>query len=66
MSRKKILLTGGNGFIGKNILEILSTKYEIIAPKREELELALGEILSSGGGIPLDFGRLVPTNGEKK
>lgn len=37
---KKILLTGGNGFIGKNILEsFLSEKYEIIAPKSSELNL---------------------------
>jgi UDP-glucose 4-epimerase len=37
---KKILLTGGNGFIGKNILEsFLSEKYEIIAPGSFELNL---------------------------
>jgi GDP-L-fucose synthase len=35
----KILLTGGNGFIGKNILEILKDKYEILAPRRSELNL---------------------------
>lgn len=38
---KKILLTGGNGFIGKNILEsFLAQKYEIIAPRSFELNLA--------------------------
>jgi len=36
----KILLTGGSGFIGKNILEsYLSEKYEIIAPRSSELNL---------------------------
>ena len=38
--RKKILLTGGNGFIGRNIQEsFLSQKYEIIAPRSYELNL---------------------------
>lgn len=37
---KKILLTGGNGFIGKNIQEsFLAEKYEIIAPRSFELNL---------------------------
>lgn len=37
---KKILLTGGNGFIGKNIQEsFLAQKYEIIAPRSFELNL---------------------------
>ena len=38
---KKILLTGGNGFIGKNIQEsFLAEKYELIAPRSFELNLA--------------------------
>lgn len=38
--RKTILLTGGNGFIGKNIQEsFLSEKYEIVAPRSFELNL---------------------------
>lgn len=38
--RKRILLTGGNGFIGKNIQEsFLGEKYEIIAPRSFELNL---------------------------
>ena len=38
--KKKILLTGGSGFVGKNILEsYLAEKYEIIAPPRTELNL---------------------------
>lgn len=39
-SPKRILLTGGNGFIGKNIQEsFLGEKYEIIAPRSFELNL---------------------------
>lgn len=38
--QKKILLTGGTGFVGRNILESsLAEKYLIIAPKRAELDL---------------------------
>ena len=37
---KNILLTGGSGFIGKNIREsFLAEKYNIIAPRHAELEL---------------------------
>ncbi len=37
---KNILLTGGSGFIGRNILEsFLAEKYRIIAPRHSELEL---------------------------
>lgn len=35
----KIFLTGGGGFIGRNIFEQLSHQYEILAPKHSELEL---------------------------
>lgn len=35
----KILLTGGSGFIGKNILENLGGKYSITAPSRRELDI---------------------------
>lgn len=39
--KKSILLTGGNGFIGKNIREsFLADKYEIIAPRSFELNVA--------------------------
>lgn len=39
-NKKKILLTGGSGFIGKNILEsYLSQKYEITSPTSRELNL---------------------------
>lgn len=37
----KVLLTGGSGFIGRNILEsFLAKKYEIIAPSSKELNLS--------------------------
>jgi GDP-L-fucose synthase len=40
MEKKIILLTGSNGFIGKNIKEsYLSKKYEILAPNSSELNL---------------------------
>ncbi|MFA6486008.1 MAG: NAD(P)-dependent oxidoreductase [Candidatus Magasanikbacteria bacterium] len=37
--KKKIFLTGGGGFVGKNILEQLGDKYEFIAPRSSELDL---------------------------
>ncbi len=36
---QKILLTGGSGFIGRNIVEQLGRKYTILAPSHHELEL---------------------------
>jgi GDP-L-fucose synthase len=35
----KILLTGGSGFIGRNIIESLKNKYDLFYPKRNELNL---------------------------
>ena len=36
---KKILITGGTGFIGRNVFEsYLKDKYELIAPRRSELD----------------------------
>lgn len=35
----KIFLTGGSGFIGKNIIEDLSKQYTILAPTHKELDL---------------------------
>lgn len=35
----KILITGGTGFIGRNLIEYLSQKHEIFAPTHKELEL---------------------------
>jgi len=36
----RVLLTGGSGFIGRNIVESLQGKYEILAPRHSELDLA--------------------------
>ena len=39
--KKNILLTGGSGFIGRNILEsYLSQKYDIVAPRHAEVDIA--------------------------
>lgn len=35
---KKILLTGGSGFIGRNILPLLREKYCVVSPSRKELK----------------------------
>ena len=39
MERKKVLLTGGSGFIGRNIKGYLSKVCELYAPNRSELNL---------------------------
>ena len=39
MAKKRILITGGSGFIGKNLVELLGGKYSISAPGRRELDL---------------------------
>ena len=36
---KNILLTGGKGFIGRNIRENCGNQYNIFSPDRQELEL---------------------------
>lgn len=36
---KRVLFTGGTGFVGKNIIPLLKEKYEVIAPTRQELNL---------------------------
>lgn len=35
----RILVTGANGFIGRNLAECLADKFEILSPSREELNL---------------------------
>lgn len=35
----KVLVTGGSGFIGRNIIEYFNRKYHVIAPTHGELEL---------------------------
>ncbi len=44
---KKILITGGSGFIARNLKEQLSSYYKIHAPNREELDLLDSEKVSS-------------------
>lgn len=39
----KIFLTGGNGFIGRNIKEQLGSKFDIIAPTHADLDLTDGD-----------------------
>jgi len=36
----RVLLTGGSGFIGRNLIETLGPEYEILAPRHTELDLA--------------------------
>jgi GDP-L-fucose synthase len=38
-NKLSILLTGGSGFIGKNLVEYLSKNYDVLAPSHSELEL---------------------------
>lgn len=44
---KKIFLTGGDGFIGKNILEILGEKYNFLSPTSKELDLTNSQAVYS-------------------
>jgi GDP-L-fucose synthase len=37
---KKVLVTGGTGFIGRNVVEVFSGVYDVSAPTHAELELA--------------------------
>ena len=37
----KILITGGGGFIGKNLAEQYSGRFEVMAPARAELDLSI-------------------------
>lgn len=40
VNKQRILLTGGSGFIGRNLLESpLAQKYEMLAPRHSELDL---------------------------
>ncbi|MBI5700629.1 NAD(P)-dependent oxidoreductase [Candidatus Saganbacteria bacterium] len=35
----KLLITGGSGFVGKNLIEYFGEKYDILSPTRAELDL---------------------------
>lgn len=37
--KKRIFVSGANGFIGRNIIEQLNSKYEFIAPNHKELDI---------------------------
>lgn len=39
LKRKKVFLTGSTGFIGRNVLDLLSQNYEILHPGHSELDL---------------------------
>lgn len=39
MAKKRLLITGGSGFIGRNLREGLSSQYDILAPGHKELDL---------------------------
>lgn len=39
MARTVVLITGGSGFIGRNLVESLKGNYEILSPSRQELDL---------------------------
>ena len=39
MKMKKVFLTGGSGFIGKNIIQNMQNKYVICNPRHDELDL---------------------------
>ena len=43
----KVLVTGKTGFIGKNILDGLQQKYDVVAPSRQELDVKDGNAVRS-------------------
>lgn len=43
--KKKIYITGAGGYIGKNILQFLQTKYIIFAPSHKDLDLLNSEAI---------------------
>ena len=40
MNRKRLLLTGGTGFVGRNVLPIFRESYDVVAPTRQDLDLS--------------------------
>ena len=45
--KKNIFITGGSGFIGRNLKEYLQKKYNVLAPSHKELELLDAEKVRS-------------------
>ncbi len=45
--KKRVLITGGSGFIGRNLTEALSPRYDILAPKSAELDLLDAEAVEA-------------------
>lgn len=39
IKNKNILITGGSGFIGKNLIEVFGKKYNVLSPTHKELDL---------------------------
>jgi UDP-glucose 4-epimerase len=44
---KRVLLTGGSGFIGRNLLEDLAGAYDVAAPRHSELDLLDGDAVEA-------------------
>lgn len=58
MTKKKVFITGGRGFIGRNLVEELGGEYDFIAPAENELDLldadaVLGYVKSAGPDVVL-------------
>ena len=47
MILKKILFTGGTGFLGRNLVPVLQERYEVYAPTREALNLTDAQSIDS-------------------
>lgn len=47
MSKLKVFLTGGGGFIGRHILEQLGQSYDFLVPSHHELELSDASVVSA-------------------
>ena len=47
-SAPRILITGGSGFVGRNLLRKMSKRFYVVAPSREEADIAMG-------ALPLDL-----------
>lgn len=52
----RLLLTGSSGFIGRNLLERLLRRFDVLAPKRDELDLLdAGSVRRTLSRSPVDF-----------